>query len=201
MPINKKLIIEGVGEMIQERVAAGWVPYLLTFMFNPLGGGRKHQTMQMVDEIERVYYKMLTRMIRHPKNVPSDLKPLWIACPDSPVRKNNKDSFQSIAVNDGLHFHAIALIAPENRLGQPFDTFINETPERYSGRNRYLRALHIVEIAEDAPYVAEYVIKSVGNGRTSFDDVLVLPYALSERPSTTKWERRQIKKDGGKRRR
>ncbi|MBM2295109.1 hypothetical protein JQX09_24680 [Sulfitobacter pseudonitzschiae] len=200
MYIDKKLVIEGFGEMIQERVAAGWMPYLLTFMFNPLGGSQKHQVAQMMDEVGRTYHKILTRMHRNPKNVPSHLKPLWIASPDFPVHKHMKDSFQSIAVNNGLHFHAVALISPENRLGRPFDTFINEKPKRFAGRDRYLRALHVVEISQDADYVAEYVLKSVKNGRANFDDLLVLPYASSERPSSTKWERRKIKKDGEKRR-
>lgn len=201
MKIDKKLIISGYGAMIQERVAAGWSPYLLTFMFNPLGGGAKQQMAQMKEEITATYYKILTRMHRHTRNMPMEFKPLWVASPDFPVHKRDKDSFQSIAVNDGLHFHALALISPENRLGQPFDQFLNEKPERFAGRNRYLRALHVVEIAEDADYVAEYALKSVKNGVTDFDDVLVLPYSNSERPSSTKWERRQIKKDGRKRRR
>lgn len=200
MHTDRKLLIEGLGEMVQERVAVGWMPYLLTFMFNPLGGTQKHQVALMNDEIVRTYYKVLTRICRNPRNVPTHLKPLWIASPDFPVHKHKKDNFQSIAVNDGLHFHALALIPPENRLGRSFDTFINEKPERFSGRDRYLRMLHILEITEDADYVAEYALKSINHGRTTFDDVLVLPYARSERPSSTKWERLQIKKDGLKRR-
>ncbi|MEB8388533.1 hypothetical protein OO012_15005 [Rhodobacteraceae bacterium KMM 6894] len=87
--------------MAQERFAAGWDTFLLTFMFNPLGEGPKRMKQLMQEEVTATYYKILTRMYRTPQKLKTHHLPLWISAPDFPVAKQQKGSFLDAKINDG----------------------------------------------------------------------------------------------------
>jgi len=196
MKIDINHMLQAYGDIIQERVSSGWSPYLLTFMFNQLGGSSKTQKETMKKEVTATYFKLLTRMHRHPKNMPFDLKSLWIATPDLPVAKHYKISISDASLNDGLHYHAMALIAPENRLGEPLDDYLANNQQLFCGQDRMLRRLHAQYIVNDADYVTGYAMKAIKRRTMSIEDIMILPFSNSERPSTTKWERLQIKEEG-----
>lgn len=202
-----KTVIDAYGDMVTERIVMGFKAYLLTFMFNPLDGTKTIKKQMMEDEITATYYKMLTRMFRHPKNVPTNFKPMWIASPDLPVRKYNKDNYRDLVVNDGLHYHVIALIPLKTRLKQDLCDFIDINQSLYSGYvkdegyTRYIHRLHCEPIKDNHAYVTSYGLKAIENGVMPPDDLLILPHSKHEYSSRTKWERQKAKIDGSKRRR
>src|SRR5687768_1087981 len=64
--VNYAQIIPGYSEMAHRYVEEGWEPYLSTFMFNQLRGSPQSVHRQMERDIERVYAKSLTRIVRNP---------------------------------------------------------------------------------------------------------------------------------------
>ena len=51
--ITNSQLIDGYAQMITDRVAFGWKPYLLTFMFDPIGGSPRRVSDAMEKEVER----------------------------------------------------------------------------------------------------------------------------------------------------
>jgi hypothetical protein len=201
MDINKDDLIAAYGKMVEDRFDLGFEADLLTFMFNPLPGGTRAKQALMEEEIGATYYKVLTRMIRNPKNKPTLAKPFWVGGPDWPVPKQDKDNYRDVAVNDGLHYHMIALTPPDTRLMGTLGEYITENQRLYTGPHRYLFQIHAEPITDGADYVTGYALKSVKRGRAGLDQVLILPGAQAEQPSRTRHERRVAKAQGKARRR
>ena len=66
MKQRAKELIAGYVEMIEGRIHNGWDPYLITMMFEPLSGSATGIARQMVQEAERFYATLVTRVIRKP---------------------------------------------------------------------------------------------------------------------------------------
>jgi hypothetical protein len=109
-------LIEASVEWVQSYVAAGYKPYLLSFMFKPLPGTITIHLLQMSDEIERLYSIFTNHIVRNSSS-PSQqlLRPVLIAAPDLLVPKHDKHSLQDATINHGLHYHAILLVARFNQ--------------------------------------------------------------------------------------
>jgi hypothetical protein len=59
-------LIRGYSQWVQEYVDKGWNAFLLTFMFQPMGGGNRAILNSMAAEVERVYSALITRVVRRP---------------------------------------------------------------------------------------------------------------------------------------
>ncbi|MFL5122741.1 MAG: hypothetical protein ACJ8C8_20015, partial [Microvirga sp.] len=106
--------IEGFGELVRTRMDEGWSASMMTFMFHQLRGSAGSSRSVMHDEIGRVYSTLLTRVTRDPrKPASSGSLPVLIGSLDLPVyKRRTKDSFADVAVNGGLHAHAVLLVPP-----------------------------------------------------------------------------------------
>ena len=132
-------------------------------------------------DVERVYAKVLTRIIRDPTSKGNvNRLPLWIVTPDYPVPKRQKQSLEDVALNDGLHLHALAAIPPVSRLKVGLDQHFQEFQDLYVEAKYPLRWLHAEPIISNPGYAVGYGFKSVQRGRATFDDIIVLPRSLSE---------------------
>lgn len=201
IPIS--IVLDGYGQWVRERVESGFEPYLLTFMFNPLPGNQSAKRALMLAEISRTYDKINTRWFhRRPRKLPLDRHPLWIAAPDLPVFKYDKNNYRDAAVNDGLHYHAIAL-TPQLGMRKPmlFNDFIDSRQKLWTGEDRFLFRIDCRPITYAEKYVTDYVLKAVKNGDMAFDDIQIFPLSESERPKRTKWERLLAKVEGEQNRR
>jgi hypothetical protein len=203
MKISSEDVVEAYGAFVADRIETGFDAHLLTFMFNPLPGNMASRRQLMMEEVRATYYKGLTRWFhRHPDKAPRHDWPVWIASPDLPVSKQHKDTYRNLAVNDGLHLHAIAVTPPVWRSGEPdFPDFIDENQPLWAGEDRNLFRVHCEPINSRPEYVVGYGLKAISNGVMPMDDLLILPDATSERPTRTRWERQQAKVDGECRRR
>ncbi len=167
--------------MVIDRIEAGWTPYFLSFMFHPLSGGNQARIAQMTREIERVYAKVLTRIVRNPNsNSGAELCPFWLACPDWPVPKSNKDHFNDLAINDGLHFHVLVLIPPTTRMVEQFNLHIASHQQLYAPPGSALARIDVVTIRETPEVAARYILKSLERGRIDAGEIFVLPRSRSE---------------------
>ena len=162
---------------IDQYLAQGWRAFLLSFMFKPLSNGTR--ITQMSDEIERLYSTLITRVVRNPRcPFKSHLRPILIVVPDFPVRKRQKQSFNDISINGGLHMHGIILMPPKSRLKGDLLLHFKEYEGLYV-KNRLLR-LDGKAIDSNLPRVVDYVFKSVKKHKVTFDDIVIFPKSEGE---------------------
>ena len=61
-------IIEAHAQWIKELLDLGWDGYLFTVMFHNLPGSRDAKVTQMKQEVEKLYGRLATRMVRKPRS-------------------------------------------------------------------------------------------------------------------------------------
>jgi hypothetical protein len=169
-------VIGGYAELVLDRMAAGWTPYLLVLKFRQLGGRRDAVVAQMHHAAEGAYTQLLFRVWKHPRaQSVRALRPIWVLCADVPGLGSRKRPLRELIPNDGLHMQGIALMPPGGRLREPLDEHLAREGPRYCPPGAPLVALHATPIVSRAAYVNSYNFKSLARSHASFDDVLVLP--------------------------
>ncbi|MGR6467926.1 hypothetical protein [Rhizobium sp. PAMB 3182] len=178
---NNDALLDAYIEMIEIRVIAGYEPYLLSLMFNPLPGGPAAKQRQMERICEGVYNRILTRLVKRPKNKDTTNLPVWISCPDWPVQHLDGWSVADSQINGGMHMHAIVLVPPNARTGRRLSDIINGRQYTFlAGPGMPLQRLHVVPITETAAKTAGYALKSLDRRRVEVDGIVVLPRSRSE---------------------
>jgi hypothetical protein len=179
--VHRKNIINGYAGWIKEMINNGWDPYLLTIEFNQLLGSQQIQLRQMTKDIGLIYSRLATEAVRKPTSPKwANLLPRGLFVPDLPVYKNDKRSTPDATVNDGLHFHGILAVSPLTRLKCPLDEHFADRNATYVGATEAVRTIHVRPITYNSGFVVDYALKAVKNGRFTYDDIIILPRALSE---------------------
>jgi hypothetical protein len=177
----KTALLDGYTQLITDRVRAGWSCYLVTIMFSQLPGTRSSIISRMKDEVHRIYSTLLTRVHRKPRTASADELPVLIGAVDLPVYKRDKASGPMVLCNGGLHVHALLLVPPASRLKGSLTDHFREKPELYVGPGGSIHRSHVRPIVEDHRRVVDYVLKTILNGRLSYDEaMLVLPRSRGE---------------------
>ena len=167
--------------MAAEYVEEGWTPHLLTFMFQQLRGSPASVARQMEREVERVYSRFVTRVVRNPKSALAvGHLPVWLCSPDFPVFKFAKQTLHDATVNDGRHMHAIALQPRRSRLKTDLAEHFEAAQTLYVGQGFPLSRVHAVTITHDLEKVVDYAFKAIRWGRVGEDASLILPRSRSE---------------------
>jgi hypothetical protein len=176
--------IDGLGRLVQDHIAQGYEPYLMTFMFK-LGMLENQSTdQQMRGEVSRVYSRFLTECLRYPwskHNVGN--RPILIACPDWPVWKRNKQDQIKVLPWEGAHWGGILLVPPKNDLNVGVkDHFETVKRKAYIRAGLPLYRIHVEHISYRPSLATAYALKSLARRRCSFDDLLIFPLSKLERP-------------------
>ncbi len=172
--MRKRDLVSTYGNWMEELQQKGFDPYFLSITFRPMPGSARTVQSEMRHAVERLYAQTLTRILRCPHSQASrDILPIWVGCPDYPVGKSFRSSLQDIMVNDGLHWHAIALIFTENRLKCPFHLHVLEQQHVY--QQPPIHRLHVEPVRDRLHYSTEYGMKSVRRARVDPDEILILP--------------------------
>lgn len=177
---NIRALNEGLGQMVEDRVTTGWQPTLLTFVFNQLRGSPSSVAWQMQNEVESVYARVLTRIVRKPHSTPIDRLPFWICTPDYPVFKYEKDHFRNVSINDGRHIHAVAVTPPFSRMRQSLEDHFYYEQGLYTGRDKSLWEIHAKPMTEKLTYATGYAAKGIKTSRINSDELFILPRLSSE---------------------
>lgn len=177
--ISPAAYVKAYAQMVSAKVDDGWDPYLLSFMFENILGNERRVFATMEREAQRVYVKLLTRIVRKPRS-PEQFGnlPFWIGCPDFPVPKHHRQDIRYAAVNDGKHLHFVALMPPVSRMREPLDEHIEDRQGWYT--KSPLWRIHAKPIDEAADYVTRYAMKSYERGRIGSDNVILFPRSISE---------------------
>lgn len=172
--------IAGYSELIAQRVADGWRPYLMSLLYDKLAGKPDAVVATMLKEAEYLYSAFLTRAVRRPLSPRSiGQLPIMIVAPDLPVRKTNKP-IADVAINDGAHVHGLLITPPRSRLPVPADEHFRTHQALYVAGRSKLRQVDVVPIEGPVDRVVDYVLKSLQRRRFSMDQLLLLPRARSE---------------------
>ncbi len=177
--------IDGYSELIGMHVGEGRIPYFINFMFNNIPGSPKRKMEAMTSEVIRVHDILARHTIRKPRSKAwQHLRPIFVGCPDLPVRKNDKELVRNLQVNGGLHFNVVALVAPHEpeHAVNPFTAHLKsrlkvslkahfEQCQRFY-LNDYLSRIHVTPINDGT--MADYTFKAFKWNRISSDDILVL---------------------------
>jgi hypothetical protein len=173
-------------------IRQGWKPTLLTFMFNPLSGTPAVVGAKMDTEIDRIYGHVLTRVVNNPRSQSNCGRlPFWISAPDEPVRKRFKDHFANIAINDGMHRHALALTPPASKLRMTLADYIEGKLPLLT--SEALHRIHTIEIEETPEKACRYIFKGLERSRITSEDIFIRPRSLSELTVRTKFERQEAR--------
>lgn len=167
-------LVDGYTQLVTDRVRAGWSCNLVTFMFSQLPGPRPAVIDRMKDEVHRIYSTLLTRVHRKPKTVATDELPVLIGAVDLNVHKHNKLSGPIVLCNGGLHVHALMLMPPTSRLKESLADHFRDKRSLYVGFGSSCQRIHVGRVVDTHERVVNYVLKTVLNGRLSYDDAVVL---------------------------
>ena len=171
-----KWIAEKTVETINEGDA-----HFVTFMYHPLPGTQTNKIERMGQDIERIYNRLLTRCVRNPRSeLYRDKRPILFASPDLPVYKRNKDSMESIIINDGLHMHGIVVANRRARIPDMLDDYFQVEKYMKKFQTTKLRHFDVQRITHRPEYVADYGLKGLKRPTFSEDDVLVLPRVFKQ---------------------
>jgi hypothetical protein len=181
--ITAKQITTGYAQMAMQYETEGWNPSLLTFMFQQLPGSRASVGRQMEREVERVYSRFVTRVVRNPRSAfQVGRLPVWLCSPDFPVFKYTKQTLDDVTVNDGEHMHAIALQPPWSRLDSDLDVHFEECQGLYVRPEFPLLRIDARPITHDLNKVVEYALKAMRRGIVGRETTLILPRSRTEMP-------------------
>jgi len=169
-------IVNAYGQMIFNYMHDGWDAYMLSVLFDQLAGSRKAQIAQMNREIDRMYNRLATRMVRKPES-PSwaGYLPIGFFVPDLPVPKNRvdqKSTIEDVSINNGLHMGGIVLANRWARIRCSLVKHFKEERDRYAiGK---IRSVEIEQITKGLETTTRYTFKSLTRYSFTPDDVLVL---------------------------
>jgi hypothetical protein len=177
----KANLVDGYTRLVTDGVRAGWSCHLVTILFSRLPGPRAAVISHMKDEVHRIYSTLLTRVHRKPRTASTDDLPVLIGATDLPVYKRDKASGPMVLCNGGLHVHALMLMPPTSRLKGSLADHFREKQGLYVGSGRPALRIDVRPVVSDHGRVVDYVLKTVLNGRLSYDEaVLVLPRSRGE---------------------
>ena len=181
MPISQAAIDNGYELWGERLVREGWTPYLLTFMFQHLGGSEARVARLMEREVERVYATLVTRVVRKP-TAPSSVGrlPVWLCSPDMPVFKHEKQSLSDILVNNGRHMHVVAFQPPASRLEVDLAIHFGENLDLYIRHGHPLIRIDVQKITYSLDDVVGYSRKYIKKIVDGEDAMLILPRHRSE---------------------
>jgi hypothetical protein len=124
-------------------------------------------------------------------SVPKASSPKWtpflpklIAAPDLPIAKHSKQHTRDVTVNDGIHWHGLALVNPATpKLHVPLDLHIKANVPRYHVGS--ITEIDVRIITHRPRHVTSYGMKGLKRIEFDTDDVLIFPRSISELPRNT----------------
>jgi hypothetical protein len=172
-------IVEAYGAWFHKCINNTWDAYLMTVMFRHIPGSVDAKIRQMHEEINTVYGKLATRVVRKPASASwAHFLPQGLFFPDVPAYRQSRQGLRDVTVNDGLHMHGIMVVTTGGRLKQPLDQHFQQNERLYVKGN--IHRIHVEPITHKEKFVVDYAGKAIKRKRFSNDDILILPKSLSE---------------------
>ena len=176
-------LLQAYGTWVHDYMAYPWHGYFLTFMFSQIPGSDASRMLEMKKHLGWFYGRLAKA------SVPKASSPHWspflpkvILAPDLPVPKRSKVRLRDVTINNGIHWHGLALIylfGP--RLQEKLDVHIEQNRARYLVGA--IRSIDVQRITCEPAYVTGYGIKGLKRRSFSNDDILIFPRLVNELPA------------------
>lgn len=176
---QQKTLVDALEEFINARLLRGDEAYMLTLMFVTLKGNEASVARQMNKVAEIIYSRILTRLVKCPRKTSLSQMPLWLSCADWPVQKIDGVTAAEMLANDGRHLHAMVFVPQNVRTGERLSQIIDRNPSQFLV-GQALTRLHVMPVERTVAKATGYALKSVGRGRSQWEDILILPKHGSE---------------------
>jgi hypothetical protein len=175
-------IIHSYADWLNEYIDYGWQSYLLTFMFDQLPGSDASRMTTMKTHLEWFYGRLAKASVPRPSNEKwSRFVPRGLLAPDLPIVKHSKALLRDVTVNNGIHWHGLAMVHPMTpNLRECLDLHIRKNISTYLVGS--IREINIGAITHRAKGVTRYGLKGIKRSLFSNDDVLIFPRSISELP-------------------
>jgi hypothetical protein len=175
-------LLQGYGSMVRDHMELGWRGYFLSFMFSHIPGSDASRMLEMKKHLGCFYGRLAKA------SVPKASSPKWseflpkiVLAPDLPVPKHSKQRLRDVTINDGLHWHGMALVNPfAPKLQARLDDHIKANLRKYLVGS--IRTIHVKPITFTPENVTGYSLKSLKN-RFSTDEIVIFPRSVSELPA------------------
>src|SRR5262249_44802402 len=156
-----------------DRIAQGWNGYFLSFMFSQISGSDASRLLEMKKHLGWFYGRLAKASVPKASSVKwSQFLPQLILAPDLPVPKRSKVQLRDVTMNNGLHWHGLALINPlAPKLYEPLDAHISSNLGKYLTGS--IRQIDVKPITYKPEYVTGYGMKGLKRSSFSNDDVLI----------------------------
>jgi hypothetical protein len=107
--------------------------------------------------------------------------PKIVLASDLPVPKRSKVQLKDVTINNGLHWHGLAIVNPlASKLQETLDLHIKENLGKYLVGS--IREIGVERITYAPEYVTGYGLKSL-KSRFSTDEIVIFPRNVSELPA------------------
>jgi hypothetical protein len=130
----------------------------------------------MHQEVETLYRRLATRMVRKPRSPKwAGLLPIGLFSPDFPVpklRRSKKSTIRDVSINDGLHMHGIVLANRWGRVPIGLHEHFEQKMDQY--QTGKIRRIDIEPIRYNPAEVVGYALKGLEKRTVSLDDIGVL---------------------------
>ena len=185
-----KRLIRSYGDWAHFHLANGWQGYLLSFTFSQIPGSVISRMSAMKKHLAWFYGRLAKA------SVPKASSPKWsvflpkvIIAPDLPVCRRSKRHSKDVTINNGIHWHGLALVNPVTpSLDVPLDLHISANLTKYCVGS--IKEIDARMITHRARHVASYGMKGLKRGLFDDDDILLFPKLISELPTNERF--RQI---------
>ena len=183
----RESIISGYENLIEEKIDQGFEAYYMNFMFRHITGTAAYRRQAMIREVDRVHHILTRHIVRLPHSETwARLRPIFIGSHDLPVWKHRKVQVQSLIVNDGLHFNAVALVPPPARTDMPIraqfalmgrQSRLQISLDRHFSENRRFYLNDVLDRIHVTPIIkgnmVDYTLKAFKHGRVSDDSIQI----------------------------
>lgn len=149
--------------------------YLVTVMYEALGGLPPHQLRHMEVTFEELYGRTLTRLVRNPRRTPSAALPLVIYSPDLACREPREVTQR----NGGLHQHAVVMVSGDGAYRTTFRDALSRAGTVMARKGAIAR-VHVVMVTYDLSRVIRYICKALYRQGLDLEHIGYLPKAPSE---------------------
>jgi hypothetical protein len=108
-----KTLLQSYGQWVHDHMACGWQGYFLSFMFSQIPGSDASRLLEMKKHLGWFYGRLAKASV--PKASSSEWSqflPKLILTPDLPVPKRSKAALRDVTINNGLHWHGLAMVNP-----------------------------------------------------------------------------------------
>jgi hypothetical protein len=178
-----KKLLQSYGQLVHDHMDCGWHGYFLSFMFSQIPGSDASRMEEMKKHLGWFYGRLAKASV--PKASSSEWSqflPKIIFAPDLPVPKRSKVGLRDVTINNGLHWHGLALINPlAPKFSEPLDVHVEQNFGKYLCGS--IREIGIKPITHTPEYVTWYGMKGLKRRSFSNDDVLIFPRTVSELPT------------------